>query len=100
MRADVPDDFVYTPPRGCARAGSTIGDGARPPRLVAANRLVIYAGQGVHYARAWKQLRELAELLEAPVTDEPAGQERVPGEPPAVARARVGARSASSSTTS
>jgi thiamine pyrophosphate-dependent acetolactate synthase large subunit-like protein len=37
-------------------------------RLVAAERPVIYAGQGVHYARAWESLRELAELLEAPVT--------------------------------
>ena len=29
---------------------------------------MIYAGQGIHYARAWSQLRALAELLEAPVT--------------------------------
>ena len=36
--------------------------------LVEAERPVIYAGQGVHYAKAWEQLRELAELLEAPVT--------------------------------
>ncbi|HJU18649.1 MAG TPA: thiamine pyrophosphate-requiring protein [Stellaceae bacterium] len=35
--------------------------------LVAAERPVICAGQGVHYAKAWKQLQELAELLEAPV---------------------------------
>jgi len=33
-----------------------------------AQRPVIYAGQGVHYAKAWASLRELAELLEAPVT--------------------------------
>ena len=36
--------------------------------LVAAERPVIYAGQGIHYAKAWDRLRELAELLEAPVT--------------------------------
>lgn len=36
--------------------------------LVGAERPVIYAGQGVHYARAWTQLQKLAELLEAPVT--------------------------------
>jgi thiamine pyrophosphate-dependent acetolactate synthase large subunit-like protein len=35
--------------------------------LAAAQRPVIYAGQGVHYAKAWPQLRKLAELLEAPV---------------------------------
>jgi acetolactate synthase-1/2/3 large subunit len=36
--------------------------------LVAANRVVIYAGQGVHWAEAYAELRELAELLAAPVT--------------------------------
>ncbi len=35
--------------------------------LVNAERPVIYAGQGVHYAKAWEELRSLAELLEAPV---------------------------------
>jgi thiamine pyrophosphate-dependent acetolactate synthase large subunit-like protein len=35
--------------------------------LVNAERPVIYAGQGVHYAKAWEELRALAELLEAPV---------------------------------
>lgn len=35
--------------------------------LVAAQHPVICAGQGVHYGKAWKQLQELAELLEAPV---------------------------------
>ena len=28
---------------------------------------MIVAGQGVHYAKAWPQLQQLAELLEAPV---------------------------------
>ncbi|MCC7274157.1 MAG: thiamine pyrophosphate-requiring protein [Alphaproteobacteria bacterium] len=35
--------------------------------LLAAKRLVIHAGQGVHWAGAWSQLRRLAELLAAPV---------------------------------
>jgi acetolactate synthase-1/2/3 large subunit len=35
--------------------------------LANAKRLVIYAGQGVHYAEAWPQLKQLAELLAAPV---------------------------------
>ena len=39
---------------------------------------MIYAGQGVHYARAWPQLRELAELLEAPVTTSLQGKSAFP----------------------
>jgi thiamine pyrophosphate-dependent acetolactate synthase large subunit-like protein len=35
--------------------------------LVAAQRPIIVAGQGVHYAKAWPQLRALAEVLECPV---------------------------------
>ena len=35
--------------------------------LIEAKRLVIYAGQGVHWANAYDELRELAELLAAPV---------------------------------
>jgi thiamine pyrophosphate-dependent acetolactate synthase large subunit-like protein len=46
--------------------------------LVEAERPVIYAGQGVHYARAWSQLRQLAELLEAPVTTSLQGKSAFP----------------------
>ncbi|MBM3265072.1 MAG: thiamine pyrophosphate-requiring protein [candidate division Zixibacteria bacterium] len=46
--------------------------------LVAAARPVIYAGQGVHYARAWDRLKALAELLEAPVTTTLAGKSAFP----------------------
>ena len=46
--------------------------------LVGAERPVIYAGQGVHYAQAWRQLRELAELLEAPVTTSLQGKSAFP----------------------
>ncbi len=46
--------------------------------LVEAARPVIYAGQGVHYARAWQPLRELAELLEAPVTTSLGGKSAFP----------------------
>jgi acetolactate synthase-1/2/3 large subunit len=35
--------------------------------LVAAQRPVIVAGQGVHYGKAWPQLKALAELVECPV---------------------------------
>lgn len=46
--------------------------------LVAAERPVLYAGQGVHYAKAWPQLRALAELLEAPVTTSLQGKSAFP----------------------
>jgi acetolactate synthase-1/2/3 large subunit len=46
--------------------------------LVAAERPVIYAGQGVHYARAWESLRALAELLECPVTTSLEGKSAFP----------------------
>ena len=46
--------------------------------LVGAKRPVIYAGQGVHYAQAWPQLRRLAELLAAPVTTSLGGKSAFP----------------------
>ena len=46
--------------------------------LVEAKRPVLYAGQGVHYAKAWQPLRELAEVLEAPVTTSLQGKSAFP----------------------
>ncbi|MBI4082377.1 MAG: thiamine pyrophosphate-requiring protein [Candidatus Lambdaproteobacteria bacterium] len=46
--------------------------------LVEAQRPVIYAGQGVHYAKAWGALRQLAELLGAPVTTSLQGKSAFP----------------------
>lgn len=46
--------------------------------LLKAERPIIYAGQGVHYAQAWQQLRDLAELLEAPVTTSLQGKSAFP----------------------
>jgi acetolactate synthase-1/2/3 large subunit len=46
--------------------------------LVKGERPVIYAGQGVHYAQAWQQLCELAELLEAPVATSLQGKSAFP----------------------
>jgi acetolactate synthase-1/2/3 large subunit len=50
--------------------------------LVAAERPVIYAGQGVHYARAWDALRRFAELLEVPVTTSLEGKSAFPEDHP------------------
>jgi len=78
LREDVPDGWSYTPaPR--LRTAPDPADVARAAEvLVAAERPVIYAGQGVHYARAWQALRELAELLEAPVTTSLQGKSAFP----------------------
>jgi thiamine pyrophosphate-dependent acetolactate synthase large subunit-like protein len=46
--------------------------------LVEAERPLVLAGQGVHYAQAWPQLRALAELLEAPVTTSIQGKSAFP----------------------
>ena len=71
-------EFDYVPaPR--TRVGPDPRDVSRVAEaLVAAERPVIYAGQGVHYAKAWPQLRELAELLEAPVTTSLQGKSAFP----------------------
>src|SRR5919198_2927688 len=50
--------------------------------LVDAEQPVIYAGQGVHYARAWSSLKTLAELLEAPVTTSLEGKSAFPEKHP------------------
>src|SRR5436305_640063 len=78
MAEDVPEPLNYEPVP-CARYGpdpTALAEVAA--RLVAAERPVIYAGQGVHYARAWDALRELAELLEAPVTASLEGKSAFP----------------------
>jgi acetolactate synthase-1/2/3 large subunit len=50
--------------------------------LLEAERPLIYAGQGVHYAGAWSRLRALAEMLEAPVTTTIEGKSAFPEDHP------------------
>lgn len=63
-----------------APESSAVAQAART--LVAAANPVIYAGQGVHYAKAWPELKELAELLEAPVTTSLEGKSAFPEDHP------------------
>ncbi len=78
FQEEVSEPIAYTPaPR--TRSGpdpKAVAEVAAA--LVAAERPVIYAGQGVHYAEAWPQLRQLAELLEAPVTTSLEGKSAFP----------------------
>ncbi len=78
LREEVPDGWTYTPAPRLYTAPDPRAVTEVAAALVAAERPVIYAGQGVHYARAWKQLRELADLLEAPVTTSLQGKSAFP----------------------
>ena len=75
---EVPDNFDYRPVIA-TRYGpdpAAIEDAAR--LLAEAKRPVLYVGQGVHYARAWPQLRALADLLAAPVCTSLEGKSAFP----------------------
>lgn len=75
---EVPDDWVYTPSYR-ARSAPDPADVARAAAVIAgAKRPVIYAGQGVHYAKAWDSLRTLAETWNIPVTTSIEGKSAFP----------------------
>jgi thiamine pyrophosphate-dependent acetolactate synthase large subunit-like protein len=79
---EVPDDWVYTPSFR-ARSGpdpDAVADAAR--LLAKASSPVIYAGQGVHYAKAWDELRALAEDWNIPVTTSIEGKSAFPEDHP------------------
>jgi acetolactate synthase-1/2/3 large subunit len=78
MSEDVPEPLDYVPALRTRTAPdpAAVSEAARV--LVAAERPVLYAGQGVHYARAWEPLRALAELLECPVTTSLEGKSAFP----------------------
>jgi thiamine pyrophosphate-dependent acetolactate synthase large subunit-like protein len=65
------------------RYGPDMGDVHRAAEaLVDAKNPVIYAGQGIHYARAWDSLKRLAELLGAPVATSLQGKSAFPEDHP------------------
>jgi acetolactate synthase-1/2/3 large subunit len=75
---EVPESFAYEPVIA-TRYGPDIADVRKAAAaLVDAKSPVIYAGQGIHYARAWGPLKELAELLDAPVATSLQGKSAFP----------------------
>ena len=79
---DISDDFVHTPAYR-ARSGpdpAAVAEAAAV--LAAAERPVIYVGQGVHYAKAWDELRALAEAWNIPVTTSIEGKSAFPEDHP------------------
>jgi acetolactate synthase-1/2/3 large subunit len=79
---DIGESIEYTPTRAL-RSGPD-PDAVREVAQVLrqAERPVIYAGQGVHWAQAWSELRELAELLHAPVVTSLSGKSAFPEDHP------------------
>ena len=78
LAEELPEPLAYRPvvaartapdPQAVAQVADTLVDARRP---------VIYAGQGVHYGRAWGPLRALAEWLGAPVTTSLEGKSAFP----------------------
>ena len=82
FREDVPDDWVYTPSYRACSGPDPEAVAAAAEVLAAAERPVIYAGQGVHYAQAWPQLRVLAETWNIPVTTSIEGKSAFPEDHP------------------
>ena len=76
--AEIPDSFEPTPAPTMRYGPDQASIDAAAEALLAAERPVIYAGQGVHYAKAWDALKALAELLGAPVTTSLAGKSAFP----------------------
>ena len=78
LAADIPEPVDYRPPAAVRIGPDPQAIETIAGVLVEAQRPVIYAGQGVHYARAWAQLRNLAEWLGAPVTTSLQGKSAFP----------------------
>jgi acetolactate synthase-1/2/3 large subunit len=74
---EVPD-FDYAPTKRALSMPAWDATDAAAKALIDAERPVIYAGQGVHYAKGWEELEQLAMLLEAPVTTSLEGKSAFP----------------------
>jgi acetolactate synthase-1/2/3 large subunit len=75
-----PLDYAPIAPTRYGPDREALRDAAR--MLAEAKRPVLYAGQGVHWARAWSGLRQLAELVGAPVTTSLGGKSAFPEDHP------------------
>ncbi len=75
---EVPDNWTYTPAFSARSAPDPADLRQAAAVLAAAEHPVIYAGQGVHYAQAWDELRALAEAWNIPVTTSIEGKSAFP----------------------
>lgn len=75
---EVPGPIDYKPSRRVRSAPEAAAVDAAADALVNAKLPMIYAGQGVHYAKAWDELKAVAELLETPVCTSLEGKSAFP----------------------
>jgi acetolactate synthase-1/2/3 large subunit len=73
-----PANLAYEPTKRTLIAPDPKAIDEAADALLKAKMPVIYAGQGVHYAKAWAELKQVAELLEAPVTTSMEGKSAFP----------------------
>src|SRR5580700_10731313 len=80
LRSEIPDELVaeYTKAPVLKSGPDPQSVSKIAEALVAAQRPIIHVGQGVHYAKAWPQLKALAELLESPVMTTLGGKSAFP----------------------
>ena len=79
---EVPEPISYRPVLSTRSGPDPEAVRAAADLLLLAERPVIYAGQGVHYARAWPELKRLAELLAIPVCTSLEGKSAFPEDHP------------------
>ncbi|RXH33379.1 hypothetical protein XH84_10570 [Bradyrhizobium nanningense] len=75
---EVPEPLNYTPVLRTRFGADPAHIREAAELLIGAKRPVIYAGQGVHYARAWPHLKRLAERLAIPVATSLGGKSAFP----------------------
>ncbi len=75
---EVPEPFEYTPVLSTRFGPDPVHVKQAAALLAGAKNPVLYLGQGVHYAQAWAQAKELAELLALPVVTSLGGKSAFP----------------------
>ncbi len=80
-------DLDWEPTRRTLIAPDSRAVEAAADLLLKAKMPLIYAGQGVHYAKAWPELRQVVELLEAPICTSMEGKSAFPETHPLAAGA-------------
>src|SRR5690606_6337960 len=77
-RTEVPGELDYTRAPRVLSAPNPADVDRAAAELIGAKKPLIYAGQGIHYAKAWDELKAVAELLEAPVCTSLEGKSAFP----------------------